>query len=261
MASARASAGRGEAAIVLALTALLTIVSLLPPGGAAAAGGLAALALTVIAWMSRAPGASSLGLLFVTCLALALTGFGPQQVVFGMAFVLYAVVVFRVAWFREATFGSPLAASTDASLLGVLPSPRFRRDVTLVVRHGPSRSRRSRPDVHPRLAALAVDPCGVRFLRRQCGRRGSRVPRGRARCAGHGGGHSGRGVGPAGGGFCGVAFPGGFSARPAGVALTFVYGLVLGELRRRAGGLLVPFITHVLTDLVIVTIVLALVRT
>jgi membrane protease YdiL (CAAX protease family) len=45
-----------------------------------------------------------------------------------------------------------------------------------------------------------------------------------------------------------------------GVGLTFVYGLVPGELRRRAGGLIAPFITHVLTDLVIVAIVLALVR-
>lgn len=39
-----------------------------------------------------------------------------------------------------------------------------------------------------------------------------------------------------------------------------MYGLLLGELRRRAGGLIAPFIMHVLTDLVIVTIVLALVR-
>jgi hypothetical protein len=38
--------------------------------------------------------------------------------------------------------------------------------------------------------------------------------------------------------------------------------LVLGELLRRAGGLVAPlFITHVLTDLVVVTIVLVLVRT
>jgi len=43
----------------------------------------------------------------------------------------------------------------------------------------------------------------------------------------------------------------------AGVGLTFVYGLVLGELCRRAGGLMAPFITHVFTDLVIVTIVRA----
>ena len=47
---------------------------------------------------------------------------------------------------------------------------------------------------------------------------------------------------------------------PRGIG-TFVYGVLFGELRRRAGGLAAPFITHVLTDAVIVTIVLALVRT
>jgi hypothetical protein len=131
VASPLARAGRCEGPIVLALTALLTIVSILPPGRAAAAAGLAAFALTAIAWTRRARGASSLGLLFVTCLALALAGFGPQQVVFGMAFALYAIVAFRVSWFREAThllsvgrvdghimaFGSAFAAVAGAMLL------------------------------------------------------------------------------------------------------------------------------------------------
>jgi hypothetical protein len=94
--------GRG-APIVLALTALLTIVSLVPRGGAATAAGVAAFAFTDIAWKWRAPGASSLGLLFVTCLALALVGIGPQQVMFGLAFAIYAVVASRVPWFRQAT--------------------------------------------------------------------------------------------------------------------------------------------------------------
>ena len=103
VASPRASAVRSEAPIVLALTALLTIVPILPPGGSAAAAGGTAFALTVVAWKRRARGASSLGLLFVTCLALALAGLGPQQVVFGVAFAIYAAVASRVPWFREAT--------------------------------------------------------------------------------------------------------------------------------------------------------------
>ena len=103
VASPRASAPRGEAPIVVALTALLTIVSLVPPGGVAIAAGVAAFALTVMAWQRRAPGASSLGLLFLPCLALALLGIGPQQVVFGLAFAVYAVVAWRVPWFGEAT--------------------------------------------------------------------------------------------------------------------------------------------------------------
>src|SRR5262245_10107102 len=99
--SPRGIAARGEAPIVLALTALLTIVSLVPPSGAAAAAAVAVLSLTLVAWRGRAPGASSLGLLLVTCLALALVGIGPQEVVFGLAFAVYAVVAVRGPWFRE----------------------------------------------------------------------------------------------------------------------------------------------------------------
>ena len=61
--------------------------------------------------------------------------------------------------------------------------------------------------------------------------------------------------------FAALHFRAGFPRGVFGVGLTFAYGLVLGELRRRAGGLIAPFFTHVLTDLVIVTIVLALVHT
>ena len=164
VASPLASAVRSEAPIVLALTALLTIVPILRPGGAAAAAGATAFALTVFAWKRRARGASSLGLLFVTCLALGLAGFGPQQAVFGVAFVLYFAVASRVPWFREATawlsvgrldgrfvaLGAVFAAISGSALLSW-------------VRDCPPRPDRSRPHVHPRLAALAP-----RYLRRSC---------------------------------------------------------------------------------------------
>jgi membrane protease YdiL (CAAX protease family) len=61
--------------------------------------------------------------------------------------------------------------------------------------------------------------------------------------------------------FAALHFRAGFPRGMVSVGLTFVYGLVLGELRRRAGGLMAPFITHVLTDLVIVAILIALVLT
>jgi membrane protease YdiL (CAAX protease family) len=60
--------------------------------------------------------------------------------------------------------------------------------------------------------------------------------------------------------FSALHFRAGFPRGLVGVALTFMYGLALGALRRRAGGLMAPFVTHVLTDMVIVAIVLALVR-
>ena len=129
VASARASAGRGEGPIALVLT-VRPIASPCPwrGGRSRRAGGAGAGRDRVEAagaWseLARSP--------FVTCLALALTGFGPQQVVFGMAFALYAVVAFRVSWFREATdwftvgrvdgrimaLGSAFAAVSGATLL------------------------------------------------------------------------------------------------------------------------------------------------
>ena len=49
--------------------------------------------------------------------------------------------------------------------------------------------------------------------------------------------------------FAALHFQTGFPRGMVGVGLTFVYGMVLGELRRRADGLMAPFITHVLTGL------------
>lgn len=261
VASPGASAARGEKPIVLALTALLTIVSLLSPGRAAAAAGLAAFALTVIAWKRRARGASSLGLLFVTCLALALAGFGPQQVVFGMAFAVYGIVAFRVSWFREATrwltvgrvdghimaLGSAFAAVSGAMLL--LWYVTARPDLADLVRT-------FIPDwplwlLVPAAFVFSVVNAAVE----EAAYRGvvlgaletARVTAATALVL--------QAVA-----FAALHFRAGFPRGLVGVALTLVYGLVLGELRRRAGGLIAPFITHVLTDLVIVTIVLAVVR-
>ncbi len=48
----------------------------------------------------------------------------------------------------------------------------------------------------------------------------------------------------------------GFPSGGTGVALAAVYGLATGLLRQRSGGLLAPFLAHVLTDMVIVAILL-----
>ena len=93
----RSRAAHSEAAIILALTALLTIVPLVPLV-AAAPMAVAILALTVLAWRRRAPAATSLGVLAAACVVLGVAGVGPQQVVFPLAFAVYAVVVRRVAW-------------------------------------------------------------------------------------------------------------------------------------------------------------------
>jgi len=60
--------------------------------------------------------------------------------------------------------------------------------------------------------------------------------------------------------FSALHLQGGFPRGVVGVGLAFVYGLLLGALRRRAGGLLAPWVAHVFTDLAIAGIMLALVR-
>jgi membrane protease YdiL (CAAX protease family) len=47
----------------------------------------------------------------------------------------------------------------------------------------------------------------------------------------------------------------GYPYGPLGVALAAVYGLMLGAMRLRSGGLLAPWIAHVLTDLVIFVLI------
>jgi len=49
----------------------------------------------------------------------------------------------------------------------------------------------------------------------------------------------------------------GYPYGAVGVGLAFVYGLLLGALRLRSGGLLAPWIAHVLTDLVIFVLIVS----
>lgn len=258
----RANIVHGEAPIILALTALLTIVSLVPPGGAAAAASATTLVLTVMAWNRRAAGASSLGLLFVTCLALGLAGIGPQQVVFALAFGVYAVVASRVTWFREATrwftvgrldrgnmaVGAAFAAVSGATLLFwyVTARPNLDDLVETFIPDWPLWL------LIPSALAFSVVNAAVE----EAAYRGVVL----------GALDKARLTAPAALvlqaiAFAALHFRAGFPRGLVGVGLTFVYGLALGALRRHAGGLMAPFITHVLTDVVIVTIVLALVRT
>src|SRR4029077_697736 len=50
----------------------------------------------------------------------------------------------------------------------------------------------------------------------------------------------------------------GFPRGWIGVVLASIYGLLMGIIRRRAGGIFAPWITHVFTDVVIATIVVFL---
>lgn len=53
---------------------------------------------------------------------------------------------------------------------------------------------------------------------------------------------------------------GGFPRGWIGVGLACIYGLFMGVIRRRAGGMFAPWIAHVFTDIVIAGILLLLAR-
>jgi hypothetical protein len=53
----------------------------------------------------------------------------------------------------------------------------------------------------------------------------------------------------------------GFPRGTVGVLLATIYGVMMGIIRRKSGGVLAPWVAHVLTDLVIVAVVLTIART
>ena len=253
----RSGAARSETAIVLALTALLTIVPLVPLVVAAPLA-VAILALTVLAWRRRAPSATSLGVLAAACVSLAVVGVGPQQVVFPLAFAVYAVVVHRVpwlhgvaAWFRRGAlnggllvFAAGIAAISGAALLAWYEI--VRPDLQDLVR-----------TFVPIIPIWLLVPGALIFAPvnasiEEAAYRG--VVLAALDVA--------LGPGVAAIVLQAMAFGAlhvhGFPRGAVGVGLACLYGLALGALRRRAGGLLAPWIAHVLTDLVIASIVLAI---
>ena len=255
----RSGAARSETAIILALTALLTIVPLVPLVAAAPLA-VAILALTVLAWRRRAPFATSLGVLAAACVALGVAGVGPQQVVFPLAFAVYAVVVRRVpwlhgvaAWFRRGAlnggllvFAAGIAAISGAALLAWYEI--VRPDLQDLVR-----------TFVPLIPIWLLVPGALVFALLNAAIEEAAY-RGVVLAALD----VALGPGVAAIALQAIAFGAlhvhGFPRGALGVGLACLYGLALGALRRRAGGLLAPWIAHVLTDLVIASIVLALVR-
>jgi uncharacterized protein len=204
--------------------------------------------------------ASSLGLLFVTCLVLALAGVGPQQVVFGLAFAVYAAVAARVTWFREAT-GWLTVGRVDRGIMAAAAGIAAVSAAMLLVWYATAR-----PDLAdlvrtfiPDWPTAALVPAALAFslvnaVVEEAAYRGvvlGALERTRIAIP--------VAVALQATAFSALHLQAGFPRGVPGVAMTFVYGLALGALRRHAAGLLAPFVAHVLTDLVIVTIVLTLV--
>jgi membrane protease YdiL (CAAX protease family) len=222
---------------------------------------LAVVTLAILAWHRRAPAATSLSLLLVTCVVLGLVGLGPQQVVFTSAFAIYAFVIRRVRWLRGAAtwfrrgsldwnvvaLGAGIVAISAVALLswyGVV-----RPDVADLVR-----------TFVPNWSLWLLVP-GALLLSLINAATEEAVYRGVVLEALD----TALGPGPVAVllqavAFGALHFRGGFPRGTLGVGLAFVFGLALGALRRKTDGLLAPWIVHVLTDLVIFSIVLTLAR-
>src|SRR5256712_2318719 len=245
--------------IVLVLTALLTIVPLVPLLAIPAAGAIAV--LTVLAWRRRQQAAASLGLFSVTCIGLAVAGVGPQQVLFPIAFATYFIVVWLVPWLRRASSWLKWGA-LDATVLVFAVAIATVSGVTLLAWFTITR-----PDLSdllrtfvPEQPLWVLGPGAILFSMlnaaiEEAAYRGILLSALDATL-----GPGVRAVILQALAFGTLHLYGGLPRGVAGVVLAFVYGIALGALRRMAGGLLAPWIAHVLTDIVIVSIVIALAR-
>jgi membrane protease YdiL (CAAX protease family) len=252
----------GERRFVLPLTCLLIIGSLLAPGDAAGIAVVFAAALTWLAWTRRVVGAVSLGVLFLTCFALLIAGLGPQQLVFVLAFAVYGIVVSRVPWLGDATRWLTVGR-VELRILAAGVAFAVVSAVALLVWYVIAR-----PDLSDLVKTFAPDwplsllaPAAfvlalVNAAVEEAAYRGVVLD-----ALDRALGTSVAALLLQAVAFAALHFQSGFPRGLVGLGLTFIYGLALGMLRRAAGGLMVPFLTHVLTDVAIFTIVLSLART
>lgn len=248
-----------ETQLVLSLTALLTVASLGASEGLAfaAAGGM--FGLTVVAWRRRRPASTALGALFLVHFGLGFAGLGPQQVTLTLAFACYWALVRRVPWLREAGRWCAVG-KTDVRSMAFGAMFAGISGMALLLWYATAK-----PDLNDLVATFVPNwtlwllvPGAVVFslvnaVLEESAYRGV-VQYSLESATGVGG----TALVLQATAFAALHYQAGFPRGVVGVGLTAVYGLVLGAMRRRAGGLMAPVFTHVLTDLVIVMIVLLL---
>ena len=251
---------RTETRLVLALTVLLTVASLGASDGLSFAAAGAMLPLTAAAWRSRRPAPTALGVLFLTHFGLGLAGLGPQQVTLTLAFACYWMLLRRVSWLHEAGRWCTIGR-TDVRIMALGAAFAGISGVVLLLWYATAR-----PDLAdlvvtfvPNWSLWLLVPGAVVFslvnaVLEESTYRGV-VQHALERATGAGN----TALVLQATAFAAIHYQAGFPRGLAGFGLAAVYGLVLGALRRRAGGLAAPAFTHLLTDLVIVTIVLLLV--
>ena len=248
-----------DALLVVSVTLLCIAAPLVPPKPAIGAAMVIAV-LAVLAWYKRCRAAAPFSTFCVICLGLALSGVPYFQVVLAIGLLCYAGVVRGVPWLRgtatwarwgsfDATVGSLSAAAwllAAAALLSwyLLLHPNIADIVKAFV---------------PALPLGLLIAGGLIFSM--------------VNAAVEEGAYRGvilhaldRSLGP---GFAALLLQAlafgaihirGFPRGWLGVGLACIYGLLMGVIRRRAGGMFAPWITHVFTDVVIAGIVVLLAR-
>jgi uncharacterized protein len=248
-----------DALLVVSVTLLCTAAPLVPPNAAiGAASGTAALA--VLAWYKRCREAAPFSAFCVICLGLALSGVPYFQVVLALGLLCYAGVMRGVPWLRGtatwARWGSFDATVRFLSVAAWLVAAAALLSWYLFL--------------HPNIADIvkAFVPALPLGLLIAGGLIFSMV-----NAAVEEGAYRGvmlhaldMSLGP---GFAALLLQAlafgaihirGFPRGWFGVGLACIYGLLMGVIRRRAGGMFAPWIAHVFTDVVIAGIVLFLAR-
>ncbi|MXY77254.1 MAG: CPBP family intramembrane metalloprotease [Acidimicrobiia bacterium] len=249
--------GLSEAVVVVSLTGLAIVLPFARSAGTLVAGGIAAVLLATIAMARKMPAGSSIGLLLVAFLLLGITGLRPKRLLFGLAVVAYVVAAARVPWLREVApwrrvWSCNLRQGAVGAAVGLGAGlvlwawydgrPEQLADIVEITRDWSIWT----------LASVGVLAAVVNAVVEEAVYRGivqdslERVLRPGVTAL----------VMQA-AVFAALHFPSGILQGLAGVGLAFLYGLMLGLLRRRSGGLAVPVIAHTVTDLVIVGAVLA----
>jgi CAAX protease family protein len=245
--------------LVVSVTLLFTAAPLVPSNTAiAAVSGTAVLA--VLAWCKRCRVAAPFSTFCVICLGLVLSGVRYFPLVLGLSLLSYAGVVRGVPWLRgTATWAR--WASFDATVRFLSLAAWLLAAAALLSWHLLLHS-----NVADLVKAFVPDrPLGVLIA--------GGLIFSMVNAAVEEGAYRGvmlhaldRSLGP---GFAALLLQAlafgaihirGFPRGWIGVGLACIYGLLMGVIRRRAGGMFAPWIAHVFTDLVIAGILVLLAR-
>lgn len=250
---------RLDTTLVIGITLLITAVPLLSSSAAVVAS-IGVGLFAGLAWVARCRAAAPVGVFCVVCLVLAISGVRYSQVVLATGLLVYAVLVRRVtwlhgsaAWVRWGSFGADVRWLTAAA--GLVAAVGVWSWYVLL-----------QPNLEDIVASFV--PAAPFWLLMAGGLVFSAVNAAVEEGAYRGvilhGLESTLGPGIAALVLQAVAFGAlhieGFPRGLVGVGLATIYGLMMGIVRRRAGGMLAPWAAHVFTDVVIAGILIAVAR-